>query len=79
MAIKKNRDEEAAEAAPWVVYEHITVNGPGKVADSGKRSAPAVKVGDEVYYGKYSGTEVEIDGKKFVIARENDILGILEK
>ena len=37
-----------------------------------------MRVGDTVYYGKYSGTEVEVDGEKFVILRESDILGVLE-
>jgi len=37
-----------------------------------------LRVGDSVYYGKYSGTDVEIDGQKFVILRESDVLGILE-
>ena len=37
-----------------------------------------VRVGDTVYYGKYSGTEVEVDGQKFVILRESDVLGVLE-
>ena len=52
--------------------------GPGKVDDHGKRHAPAVKAGDTIYYGKYSGTDVEVDGDKFVILRESDVLGILE-
>jgi chaperonin GroES len=37
-----------------------------------------VKAGDTIYYGKYSGTDVEVDGEKFVILRESDILGVLE-
>jgi chaperonin GroES len=37
-----------------------------------------VREGDTVYYGKYSGTDVEVDGQKFVILRESDILGVLE-
>ena len=52
--------------------------GPGKVADDGKRHAPGVKAGDTIYYGKYSGTDVEVDGEKFVILRESDVLGVLE-
>jgi len=38
-----------------------------------------VKVGDEVVYGKYAGTEIEVSGEKYVIIRENDVLGIIEK
>jgi chaperonin GroES len=52
--------------------------GPGKQDDEGKAMPLNVKAGDVVYYGKYSGTEVEVAGEKFVILRENDILGILE-
>jgi chaperonin GroES len=52
--------------------------GPGKLDDHGKAMALGVKAGDTVYYGKYSGTDVEVDGEKFVILRESDILGVLE-
>ena len=52
--------------------------GPGKLDDNGKPMELGVRVGDEVYYGKYSGTDVEVDGQKFVILRETDILGVLE-
>ena len=52
--------------------------GPGRFDDKGKRMALSVKAGDNVYYGKYSGTDVEVDGDKFVILRESDILGVLE-
>ena len=52
--------------------------GPGKLDDNGKRMELGVRVNDVVYYGKYSGTEVEISGEKFVILRESDILGVLE-
>ena len=52
--------------------------GPGKFDDNGKRMEIGVRNGDTVYYGKYSGTDVEVDGEKFVILRETDILGVLE-
>ena len=52
--------------------------GPGKFDDHGKRMEIGVRNGDTVYYGKYSGTDVEVDGQKFVILRESDILGVLE-
>ena len=57
----------------------IIATGPGKMLDSGKRSKMSVKKNDEVIYAKYIGSEVEIDGKKFVVLRESDILGIIEK
>lgn len=56
----------------------IIAAGPGKFDDNGKRMELGVKVGDTVYYGKYSGTEVEVEGEKLVILRESDILGVLE-
>jgi len=56
----------------------VVAVGPGKLDDKGKRMALSVKAGDNVYYGKYSGTDVEVDGDKFVILRESDLLGVLE-
>ena len=53
--------------------------GPGKLLDDGKRAAPSVKKGDEVYYGKYSGTEIKIDGDEYVILKESDVLAVIEK
>ena len=52
--------------------------GPGKLDDNGKPMEIGLRAGDTVYYGKYSGTDVEVDGEKFVILRETDILGVLE-
>jgi len=52
--------------------------GPGKLDDNGKRQSLGLKAGDDVYYGKYAGTEVEVDGTKFVILRESDVLGVVE-
>jgi chaperonin GroES len=52
--------------------------GPGKLDDKGKAMELGVRVGDTVYYGKYSGTDVEVNGEKFVILRESDLLGVLE-
>lgn len=53
--------------------------GPGKLLDSGNRGPLSVRVGDDVFYGKYSGTEVTISGKKYTVIRESDVLAILEK
>ena len=53
--------------------------GPGKLLDNGKRGAVSVKKGDEVYYGKYAGTEVKIDNETYVILRESDVLAVIEK
>ncbi|MHC4064908.1 MAG: co-chaperone GroES [Planctomycetota bacterium] len=56
----------------------IIAAGPGKLLDSGERGSLDLQVGDEVYYGKYAGTEVEMDGEKYVILRETDILAVLD-
>ncbi|MHC4071614.1 MAG: co-chaperone GroES [Planctomycetota bacterium] len=53
--------------------------GPGKLLDDGKRSRMSVKKKDEVIYGKYTGSDIEIDSRKYVILRESDVLGIVEK
>ncbi len=53
--------------------------GPGKLLDSGKRSEMGLKKGDEVYYGKYSGTEIKIDGDPYVILKESDVLAVVTK
>ena len=55
----------------------IVAIGPGKVTDAGQTIAPSVKVGDTVLYGKYSGTEVTIDGDEYLIVRESDILAVI--
>ena len=52
----------------------VVAVGPGKVAESGERIKPEVKKGDRVLYGKYSGTEVTVDGEELLILRESDIL-----
>ena len=59
-----------------VIGEVVAV-GPGKVADDGTKIAPEVKVGDKVLYGKYSGTEVTIDGNEYLIMREADVFAIV--
>ena len=53
--------------------------GSGKVLENGTKQAPEVKKGDRVLFGKYSGTEVKIDGVEHLIMREDDILGIIER
>jgi chaperonin GroES len=53
--------------------------GKGKLMEDGKVHALDVKAGDRVLFGKYSGTEVKIDGEEHLIMREDDILGVIEK
>ena len=52
--------------------------GKGKLDESGKRIAPEVKKGDRILFGKYSGTEVKIEGEEYLIMREEDVLGIID-
>jgi chaperonin GroES len=59
-----------------VIGEVVAV-GPGKVGDDGKKILPEVKAGDKVLYGKYSGTEVTVDGEEYLIMREADIFAIV--
>ena len=59
------------------VIGEIVAAGPGKVMENGTRVALEVKVGDKVLYGKYSGTEVTLDGEEFMIMRESDLFAIL--
>jgi chaperonin GroES len=53
--------------------------GPGKMSDKGSRTAIGVKIGDTVLFGKYSGSDVEVNGKELKILRESDILAKLAK
>ena len=57
----------------------VVATGPGKLLEDGKRAQMSVKKNDEVIYAKYIGSDVEIDAQKYVILRESDILGIVER
>jgi len=52
--------------------------GQGKVLDNGTRVEMALKAGDRVLFGKYSGSEVKLDGEEFLIMREDEVLGVIE-
>ncbi len=56
----------------------VAAVGPGKLLDSGNRGPLSVKVGNEVFYAKYAGTDVEISGKKYTVLRETDVLAIID-
>ena len=56
----------------------VTAVGNGKLGEDGKRIKPEVKKGDRILFGKYSGTEVKIEGDEYLIMREEDVLGIIE-
>lgn len=55
----------------------VVAVGTGRKSDKGEVIAPEVKVGDKVLYGKYSGTEINVDSKSYLIVKESDILAIL--
>jgi chaperonin GroES len=57
----------------------VVAIGPGKILDDGKRGKMSVKKNDEVIYAKYIGSDVEIEGEKYIILKESDVLGIVEK
>ena len=52
--------------------------GPGKILENGTKTTLDVKVGDKILFGKYSGSEIKIDGEEFIMMREDDILGVIE-
>jgi len=57
----------------------VLAAGPGKLLEkSGERGQMSLKVGDVVFYGKYTGTEIELEGDKYVILRESDVLAVQE-
>jgi chaperonin GroES len=70
LIIPDTAKEKPAEA-------EVVAVGPGARKDSGELIAPSVKEGDRVLFGKWSGTEVTIDGKELLIMKESDILGII--
>ena len=57
---------------------NVVAVGPGKLSDEGVRIDMDVKVGDKVLYGKYSGTDVTLDGQEYLILREGDILAVVK-
>jgi chaperonin GroES len=61
------------------VWGEVIAAGPGKISDEGKIVPMEVKVGDKVLYGKYSGTEVTLDGDEVLIMRESDVFAIMPK
>jgi chaperonin GroES len=68
---------DAAKEKPQI--GKVVALGPGKTMDNGKLAKMTVKKGDEVIYPRYMGNDVEIDSEKYIICKESDILGIIEK
>mgnify|MGYP003572075782 FL=1 len=64
-------------AAEKPIQGKVTAVGKGKIGDNGDVRPLDVKVGDKVLFGKYSGTEVKIDGEELLVMREEDIMGII--
>jgi chaperonin GroES len=82
----KRMEEERLSAGGIVIPDTATEKpikgeviavGEGKVLDNGTVKKPAVKAGDKVLFGKYSGTEVKINGTEYLVVREDDIFAIL--
>jgi len=66
-------------AAEKPIKGKVTAVGKGKILENGEIRPLALKVGDHVLFGKYSGTEVKIGGEEYVIMREDDVMGIIEE
>jgi chaperonin GroES len=65
-------------AAEKPIQGEVIAVGNGKIMDNGDHRSLDVKVGDKVLFGKYSGTEVKIDGEELLVMREEDIMGVVE-
>ena len=65
-------------AAEKPVRGEVLAVGKGKIMDNGDTRPLDVKVGDKVLFGKYSGTEIKVDGEEVLVMREEDIMGVLE-
>jgi chaperonin GroES len=85
--VVRRMEEERTTAGGIVIPDSATEKpstgevlavGNGKIADSGEVRAMDVKVGDKVMFGKYSGTEVKVDGEELLIMREDDIMAVVE-
>jgi chaperonin GroES len=60
------------------IQGEVVAVGNGKILDNGEARGLDVKVGDKILFGKYSGTEVKIDGEELLVMREDDIMGVIE-
>ena len=87
MIVKRVKEEEKSKGGIIIpdtakekpIEGEVLAIGSGKIADDGSVRKLDVKVGDRILFGKYSGTEVKVDGEERLILREDDILGVLEK
>ena len=84
--VKRIKEEEKTKGGiiiPDTAHEKrqdgkVVAVGKGKVADDGKLIAPEVRAGDKILFGKYSGSEIKLEGDDLIVLREDDILGIIE-
>ncbi|MFT4725532.1 MAG: chaperonin GroES [Granulosicoccus sp.] len=85
--VVKRMEEERTSAGGIVIPDSATEKpvrgevlsvGKGKIAENGDVRPLDVKVGDQVLFGKYSGTEIKIDGEEVLVMREDDIMGVFE-
>ena len=85
--VVKRMEEETTSAGGIVIPDSATEKpmrgevvsvGNGKVADNGDVRALDVKAGDQILFGKYSGTEIKIDGEELLVMREDDIMGVID-
>lgn len=65
-------------AAEKPMRGEVIAIGSGRRLDNGDKCALEVKIGDKVLFGKYSGTEVKVEGKEYVVMREEDLMGVIE-
>ena len=65
-------------AAEKPVRGEVISVGNGKIQDNGEQRALDVKAGDKILFGKYSGTEVKVDGEELLVMREDDVMGVIE-
>ena len=85
--VKRSSEEERSKGGIIIpdtakekpIQGEVVAVGHGRIADDGKVRPLDVKKGDRVLFGKYSGTEIKIDGDDFLMMREEDILGIVQK
>ena len=69
----RRRDRHPRQRHREADQGEVVAVGAGKVLDNGQLRAPQVKVGDKVLFGKYSGTEVKLDGTEYLVVKEDDI------
>ncbi len=86
--VVRRLEEERASAGGIIIPDsaaekpmrgEVLAIGPGKILENGDTRALAVKIGEVVLFGKYSGTEIKLNGEELVVMREEDIMAVVEK